>query len=507
MPWRLAALAGIASAVAGLGAAELAAALFAPTAGPIVVVGALVIDLVPGWVKDVVVQLFGTDDKAVLLVTLVVLVLVLAALAGVLELVRSPIGRILVILAGLLGAFAGLTRAGASPLDAAPSVVGMIAAAVLLAVLVKRLQNAPRPGTPEAGIDRRRFLVVAGSATALGILAVIGGQLLAAGSRAVDAARAMFRLPAPAKAAPPIPSGADFRIEGLAPIVTPNESFYRIDTALQVPRIDPADWSLRITGMVDTEVTLGFDELVALPLEESTTTLTCVSNEIGGDLIGNATWLGYPIRELLTRAGVHADADMVLSTSEDGWTASTPIEALTDDRNAILAVGMNGEPLPLEHGFPVRMVVPGLYGYVSATKWVRTLEVTRFDRHVAYWQERGWGERGPIKTASRIDVPKRGQPLTAGTITVAGVAWAQHTGIRGVEVQVDDGAWQAATLADAISADTWRQWRYDWPATSGAHSIRARATDGNGIVQTSAVAGVLPDGATGYPEISVTVGG
>ena len=272
-----------------------------------------------------------------------------------------------------------------------------------------------------------------------------------------------------------------------------------------MPAVDPSSWSLRIHGMVDQEVTLTWDELLALPLEESVTTLACVSNEVGGGLIGNAVWLGYPIRELLARAAPTADADMVLSRSVDGFTASTPLAVLEDDRNAILAVGMNGDPLPPEHGFPVRMVVPGLYGYVSATKWVVDLEVTRFDAASAYWTDRGWSERGPIKISSRIDVPRSGQTLSAGPITVAGVAWHQHVGIEAVDVQVDDGPWRPATLATAISIDTWVQWRYDWDAPSGTHTLRVRATGADGEVQTSDVQGVVPDGATGLDERTVDV--
>ena len=258
--------------------------------------------------------------------------------------------------------------------------------------------------------------------------------------------------------------------------------------------------------MVDREVTLTWDELLALPLEESVTTLACVSNEVGGDLIGNAVWLGYPIRELLARAEPGADADMVLSRSVDGFTASTPLAVLQDDRNAILAVHADGEALPAQHGFPVRMVVPGLYGYVSATKWVVDLEVTRFDAASAYWTDRGWSPMGPIKLQSRIDVPRSGQPLTAGPITVAGVAWHQHTGIAGVDVQVDDGPWQPATLAQEISIDTWVQWRFDWDAPAGTHTLRVRATDADGEVQTARMQGVVPDGATGLHERTVDVG-
>lgn len=308
----------------------------------------------------------------------------------------------------------------------------------------------------------------------------------------MTAVRTALRLPKPAVAAAPIPAGAALKVDGISPLITPNADFYRIDTALVVPQVDPAQWRLHIHGLVAHEVTLTWDELLALPLVEAAATLSCVSNDVGGDLIGNAVWLGYPIRELLAKAQPAADADMVLSTSVDGFTAGTPIEALTDDRNALLAIGMNGRPLPIEHGFPVRMVVPGLYGYVSATKWVTDLEVTRFDRATAYWTARGWSARGPVKLESRIDVPKAGRALRAGDTVIAGVAWQPHAGVSAVEVQIDDGPWQRAELAPAISADTWVQWRLPWAATAGQHTLRCRATGADGTVQTADVAPRLP---------------
>jgi DMSO/TMAO reductase YedYZ molybdopterin-dependent catalytic subunit len=302
-----------------------------------------------------------------------------------------------------------------------------------------------------------------------------------------------------------VPPGADLHIEGLTPYVTANEDFYRIDTALQVPVVDPATWSLRITGMVQNPIQINYAELTAKPLVEHMTTLTCVSNEVGGDLAGNALWLGYPVRELLAEAKPLAGADMVLSKSHDGWTASTPLSALTDPhREALLAIGMNGEPLPIEHGFPVRMVVPGLYGFVSATKWVTSLRVTTYAEEQAYWTPLGWSPKGPIKLASRIDVPRK-STVDAGMVVVAGVAWAQHTGISAVEVQVDQGAWQPAQLAETVGPDTWRQWKYEWPATSGTHTLTVRATDANGQLQTAQQAPSMPDGATGYHSIRVKV--
>lgn len=510
--WVLPAVAGVASVVFGAGVGELAAAILAPESSPFLVVGSLLIDLAPPWAKDAAIALFGTADKAALLVGIALVLIAVAGAAGVLEARRPPWGRVLVGLIGAVGVLAAMTRANAPMLAFAPPAIAAVASVIALQLLVRRLPvtdaTAPAkaaPASPPAGIDRRRFLGWAGGAAVLGALAAVGGYALQAGSRAVTAIRGTITLPTPTAAAT-VPPGAELDLEGLTPVITPNAEFYRIDTALAVPAVDPETWSLRIHGMVDREVTLTWDELLALPLEESVTTLACVSNEVGGDLIGNAVWLGYPIRELLARAEPSADADMVLSRSVDGFTASTPIAVLQDDRNAILAVGMNGEPLPAQHGFPVRMVVPGLYGYVSATKWVVDLEVTRFDAASAYWTDRGWSPMGPIKLQSRIDVPRSGQPLTAGPITVAGVAWHQHTGIAGVDVQVDDGPWQPATLAQEISIDTWVQWRFDWDAPAGTHTLRVRATDADGEVQTARMQGVVPDGATGLHERTVDVG-
>ncbi|MFB9308562.1 DMSO/TMAO reductase YedYZ molybdopterin-dependent catalytic subunit [Agromyces hippuratus] len=515
--WVLPAVAGVASVALGLGVGQLVAAVVAPASSPFVVVGSLLIDLAPAWAKDAAIALFGTGDKAALLVGIGLVLLAVAGAAGVLEARRPPWGMVVIGAVGVVGAVAAASRANASMLAIVPSAVAAIAAMLALTFLLKRLAHTPTPTlepVPEpesdaspiaSSVDRRRFLGWAGGAVALGALAALGGYALQAGARAVTAVRDAITLPKAVSTAS-VPAGAELGIDGLAPVVTPNAEFYRIDTALAVPAIDPAAWSLRIHGLVDREVTLTWDELLALPLEESITTLACVSNEVGGGLIGNAVWLGYPIRELLARAGASADADMVLSRSIDGFTASTPLEVLQDDRNAILAVGMNGEPLPTEHGFPVRMVVPGLYGYVSATKWVVDLEVTRFDAASAYWTDRGWSERGPIKISSRIDVPRQGQSVSPGSAVLAGVAWHQHVGIAGVEVQIDDGDWRAAELATAINDDTWVQWRYEWPdAAAGSHTVRVRALGADGEVQTASRQGVVPDGATGLDEVTVEV--
>lgn len=531
-----------------VGLGELTAALIAPGSGPFVVVGSALIDLAPGWAKDTAIALFGTNDKAALLVGIGIVLLLVAAGAGLLEAAAPPWGRVVFGALGAAGVVAAMTRAGAGPLAIVPSAIAGLAGAIAVMLLVQRLPvigvepeaapevaapesvapesvaleesapeaSGPRTVTPEASArpagpaaeppDRRRFLMWAGGATAIGLLAAAAGWAGQAGRRAVQAVRDALVLPAPTATAD-IPAGAQLAVDGLSPLITPNPDFYRIDTALRVPEVDPADWSLRIHGAVAREVVITWDDLLALPMSEVAVTLACVSNEVGGGLIGNALWLGTPIRDLLARAAPTADADMVLSRSIDGFTAGTPLGVLQDpERDAILAIGMNGEPLPFDHGFPVRMVVPGLYGYVSATKWVTELEVTRFDEASAYWTDRGWSAEGPIKLSSRIDVPRRSSSVPSGRVVVAGVAWHQHTGIAAVEVQVDDSAWYAADLAPAISSDTWVQWRWEWQAPTGAHTLRVRATGADGEVQTDEVRPVTPDGATGLHEISVSVG-
>ena len=533
--WVLPAAAGLASVILGLGLAELVAALLAPAASPVLVVGSQLIDWAPAWAKQTAIALFGTGDKTALLTGIAIALAIVSGAAGVLERWKPPIGRVIFGAAGVFGVGAAIARSGSSPFDIIPAAAATIVALIALGYLLRKLDERPSPrpvnpvtlraagsvqppatATAEAAVaqreaadrvSRRRFLGLTGGAVVVGALAALGGYALEAGARAASAARNALKLPAAAAKAPAVPAGAELDIPGLAKVVSPNAGFYRIDTALQVPQIDASQWELKITGMVEKPVTVSFAELLALPLEESYTTLMCVSNEVGGNLIGNAKWLGYPIRHLLERAKPTAAADMVFSHSSDGFTASTPLSVLQeDDRNAILAVGMNGDPLPPEHGYPVRMVVPGLYGYVSATKWVVELEVTRFADHSAYWTERGWSSHGPIKTESRIDVPRAGTNVKAGTVVVAGVAWHQHTGIQKVEVRVDGGAWNEAQLATAISADTWVQWRWEWDAPTGQHQLEVRATNATGTTQTAQVADTVPNGATGYHLVPVNVG-
>jgi DMSO/TMAO reductase YedYZ molybdopterin-dependent catalytic subunit len=365
----------------------------------------------------------------------------------------------------------------------------------------------PEPVWAGSGPDRRRFLA-AGAAVAAGSLVAYGAGSWLASSRNVSAAQRAIRLPRPAVPAPPLPPGADLRIPGLSSFITPNASFYRVDTALVLPEIAPSTWQLRVHGMVRRELLLSFDDLIKRPLIEDYITLCCVSNPVGGPYIGNAKWLGASLRSLLTEAGVLRGATQLLATSSDGFTSGTPIQTAMDGRDSLLAVAMNDAPLPVAHGFPVRQVVPGLYGYVSACKWLVDIEVTTYAAAQAYWVPRGWSAQGPIKTESRIDVPTGQNSLTAGTrVAIAGEAWAQHKGIEAVEVRVGNGPWQQAQLAPVPDLDTWRQWVYWWDVDVGPgnYLIEARATDKTGYTQTSLQEPTEPNGATGYPSVSVNV--
>jgi DMSO/TMAO reductase YedYZ molybdopterin-dependent catalytic subunit len=498
----VAALAGLAVGLLAVGAAEMVAALTGPSSEPLVAVGDAFVDLTPPWLKDFATSTFGTSDKLVLLVGAAAVLAVLSAVAGIVAARGRFRGPWVVLALATVAGIAAVTRPDATIVSVLPSAVAAIVGGLALPALVDRLEVANRPGL---GPDRRTLLRMLGVVAGSGAVALAAGRLLGSGTRDAEASRAGVRLPAAADPEPALPAGVEVGVAGVTPFRVPAGDFYRIDTALVVPRVRAEGWQLRIHGLVDREVRLDFATLLAGPLVERDVTLACVSNEVGGDLIGNATWLGLPIGPLLRQAGPHAEADMVLSTSADGFTASTPLAALTDGRDALLAVGMNGAPLPIEHGFPVRMVVPGLYGYVSATKWVVDLEVTRFDRAVAYWTPRGWSPQAPIKTESRIDVPRDGAQLRAGRIAVAGIAWAQHRGIEGVEVRVDGRDWQPARLAAQATIDTWRQWVYAWDAVPGRHTLQVRATDRTGTAQTGVETPPAPDGATGWHTITVDV--
>lgn len=550
------ALTGIVAAGLGVGIAELLTGALSRATTPVLAVGDAVIDRTPGWLRDWAIDTFGVHDKTVLLIGVFTVLALAAAAIGVLARFNLVAG---VVCALLLGGVAMAAVADRPDSESTDIVIAGIAGLVAIGALwfltrsqpVRtaadetesrmtygeidleeherivtsnqfaglRSEVSPVPGREPsvhhyrgvARSDRRRFLTLLAGGAGLAVVAGGIGQLLGGRRRSIenvrdditgsgDSGTAELDLPRVT-----VPDGADLGTPGAAPWQSPNSTFYRIDTTVSPPLVHPDDWRLRVHGMVDREIELGFDDLLALGLVDKWVTLCCVSNQVGGDLVDNALWTGVRTSDVLGMAGPHADADAVLSTSQDGWTCGTPLEVLVDGRDSLFAVGMNGEPLPVEHGFPVRMVVPGLYGYVSATKWVVDLEVSRFDAFDAYWTTRGWSERGPVKVQSRIDVPSRGTSVAAGQVPVAGVAWAQHRGIEAVEVRVDDGEWQPADLGEVPTADTWRQWVYAWDATPGDHTLWVRATTSDGEVQTGQEAPPVPDGATGWHSVDVTV--
>lgn len=521
LSWRVTALAGacgLVAVVTGVLLGEFLGVWLSPSLTPLNAVGGMVIDAVPGPVKEWAIASFGTSDKLVFGIAMRGIAAVLAVLAGILEFRRRRAGLVLVSLIGVLAAWAGAVRPDGGAVPAVLGLLSAVVAGVVLSLLITRLGlwarsgSRPEPASgsgEESGTTRRRFLGAI-SASAVGVAVLAAGTAVARGARnGYQTARAALKLPAPAKAAPPAP--ADLPVPGISPWATPNGEFYRIDTALVVPFVDPATWTLKVTGLVDREVTLSFDELIAKPLRELDVTLACVSNEVGGDLVGNARWLGWPVRELLAQAGVRPGADMVLSTSVDGFTASTPLEALSDGQGALLAIGMNGQPLPPEHGFPVRLVVPGLYGYVSATKWVTELKVTTFAQDMAYWTSRGWSDHGPIKRSSRIDTPRQGATVARDGV-IGGVAWAQGTGVASVDVRLDDGAWQPARLGGDGGTDSWRQWSLPLAGLSGGapaageHRIAVRMTGRDGQPQSTDLAPPAPNGSSGLHTVTFRAG-
>jgi DMSO/TMAO reductase YedYZ molybdopterin-dependent catalytic subunit len=524
----------VAAAAVAVGVAEVVAVWTGPLSAPLLAVGGVVVDHVPPGVKDFAVRVFGVHDKTALITGTAILLAAYAFGLGVVAVRRRRLALGGIGLFAAVGVAAAVTRHDAGVFAALPSLVGAALAVWVLRHLLDKagawdvaaappgaavaeavgadIPNISVGGNPATvaegrgfseGASRRGFLKAVGIAAAVAAVSGVAGRWLTQ-HKAVTAARQAVVLPEPSEPAPALPAGV--QAPGASLYVSSNQDFYRIDTALYPPQIDPASWTLRIHGRVRNPITITWEQLLQRPMIERYITLTCVSNEVGGDLIGNARWLGTPIKALLDEADPLPDADQVVQRSRDGWTCGTPTAALRDGRDALLAIGMNGAALPVEHGFPVRMVVPGLYGYVSACKWITEIELSRFADFDAYWVPRGWAQQAPIKTESRIDTPRDGASRKAGTVVVAGVAWAQHRGIAKVEVQVDSGAWVEATLAATVSGDTWREWSYQWAATPGKHTVRVRATDQTGQTQTSAEAPPDPDGATGWHSISVDVG-
>ncbi|WP_213008694.1 molybdopterin-dependent oxidoreductase [Paractinoplanes toevensis] len=518
-------MAGVAAAAVAVGVAEVVAALTGPLSAPLLAVGGVVVDNVPPAVKDFGVSVFGVHDKAALITGTAILLAIYAYGVGAVAVRSWRVALAGIGLFAIVGVAAAVTRHDAGVLAALPTLVGAGLAIFVLRYLLDLAPGVttgvgpPRADGPvpddapteKAGTSgsaysyesRRRFLKALGIAGGLALVSGVGGRLLTS-RRAVTQARKEVVLPVARQTAPPLPSGV--QAPGATPFVSSNKDFYRIDTALYPPQVDPSTWQLKIHGMVRNPITITWAELLERPMIERYVTLACVSNEVGGDLIGNALWLGTPIKELLDEADPLPGADQVVQRSVDGWTCGSPTATLRDGRDALLAVGMNGVPLPVDHGFPVRMVVPGLYGYVSACKWITEIELARFEDFDAYWVPRGWSQQAPIKTESRIDTPRDGAARSPGTVTIAGVAWAQHRGISKVEVQIDDGPWAVTDLHETASADTWRQWSYPWQASEGQHILRVRATDTSGQTQTSTPAPPAPDGATGWHSVQVNVG-
>ncbi len=548
-PWvrrGLSALAGLLAAAVALGIGELLAGLVGPNSSPVIAIGGAVIDATPRPLKDFAITTFGESDKIALVVGTLVLLAVFAMVLGLLAWTRLRLAAAGVLLFGVLGAAAAITRPTGSVLDTLPSIVGALGGAVALIYLITTLgrrttgatsddasaitstfsdvETAKRQHADEtlvaklrerlAGVDRntnslnrRGFFVAGGLAAGAAVVAGGAGNLLQR-RFAVSGARADIALPTPSSPAPALPAGADLSesVEGLTPLFTDNDDFYRVDTAITVPQVSPSEWSLRIFGMVDQEVELTFEDLMNRDdLIERDITLSCVSNQVGDKLASTARWIGVPLKNLLDEAGIKGGADQLVSRSVDGMTIGTATDAALNTEDAMIAIGMNGEPLVVDHGFPARMLIPGQYGYVSACKWIVEIEATTFDAYDAYWVERDWDREGPIKVFSRIDTPQGLRPVKSGPRMVAGIAWAQTRGIAKVEVKVDGADWAEADLSPEVNKNIWRQWTYPVDFAAGSHTIVVRATDQNGETQPEERVPPFPNGATGWHNIVATV--
>ena len=516
MPRRYGALAGLVAGAVAVTTGMLVAGIL-DVVSPIDAVGSEFIDRVPPWLKDLAIRWFGTNDKLALRVGIVVTLAIAALIVGVRRCSATDASVPSASASSeLVGALAALHRPGESASAVLPPLIGTAVGIAVLLWLVRPAPAAhgietPGPSRAVRGWDRRQFLVSSGSVAAAAVVA--GGLAQVLERRRIESIRAAIPDTLPPVAAQSgvagttvaVPAGAT--LSPVTPFITPNADFYRIDTALTFPDIYLPQWKVDIGGMVDKPMTLTYDDLLARPQVERIVTLCCVSNEVGGEYISNASFQGVLLADILREAGVQEGAEQVFSTSLDGWTSGFPVAAALDGRDAMIAVGMNGEALPLEHGFPARLVVPGLYGYVSATKWLSSIKLTTWDSAEGFWVPRGWARDGPIKTQSRIDVPRDGERVAAGPTKIAGIAWAQHRGVERVEVRIDDGPWQQANLGTDVTDDAWRQWVLDWDAKPGKYTIQVRATDKNGDTQTADIAPPDPDGATGYHTRTVTVSG
>lgn len=507
-PWWAGAISGFLAAASGVAVGTGVAALLQGVPSPIESVGNRAIDYAPPFLKEFAVKQFGTADKPILIGGVVATLALFAIIAGIIGRKKPKVAIGAVSLLGVLAIAAAAidrTTTASRALTLVPSVITLVVSLGALLVLLANLRGREEAAAAHPlGLGRRGFLKASLGVTALVIVGGAVGQLF--GNAAAAASRAGIRLPRAASPAPAVPAGAQVDVTGVSEFVTPNRDFYRVDTALRIPDVPAEGWNLRIHGMVDKELNLSFRDLMNMELEEHRVTLTCVSNEVGGPYVGNALWLGVRTATLLEMAGVQDGADAIKSTSADRWTAGSPIETVTDDRNAMVAIGMNGQPLPLAHGFPARLVIPGLYGFVSATKWLTEIEVTKFSDFKGYWTTRDYTALAPIKFSSRIDVPKSFQALPQDKVRMGGVAWAQTVGIEKVELSIDKGDWFEADLAPEDNVETWRQWSYQWDeATSGIHSVMIRATNKDGETQTSERASIRPNGTTGWQSVQFRV--
>lgn len=496
-------IAGLVAAGSSLAFGEVLAGLVSSFPSLVSGVATFAIDTVPKPVKDWAISTFGTADKLVLAIGIVVVALVLGAAVG--RVSRSSAAVVPAVFV-LFGAVGGMAASRDPQVELSGALLAGGAAAIVGMLVFRWLTGSTGGRGHEVDLERRQFIGRAGAVATLALAAAAGGRALLERTRVIAARRDDVVLPLAREAIAPPPAGASLSVEGLTPLITSNEDFYRIDTVpFSVPQVDLSSWRLRVTGLVDREIELSFEDIADLPMVERYVTLSCVSNEVGGDLIGTAKWLGTPLGDLLRRAGLRPEAEQIVGRSVDGFTVGFPVEAAFDGREALVAIGMNDEPLPFEHGFPARLVVAGLYGFVSATKWLSEIELTTWDGFDAYWIPRGWAKEAPIKTQSRIDRPRQRQRIEAGSVPIAGVAWAPTRGVTRVEVRIDDGEWIDADLAGSLNDDTWRQWSTVWDATPGIHQIQVRATDGEGVVQDETIRRPDPDGATGYHTISVEV--
>ncbi len=498
-----------------VGIAELVAAGIGPNSAPIVGIGQNAIVHVPQAIKEFAIEHFGENDKTALVVGIDIALFLGAGIIGSIAATTRPrVAYIAAAILGIISAISGATQPGSTAIDALPSVVGLAALLISLRLFYttaspRKLQLAhPRAqaanGDEGEGISRRRVLTLGAGLVVVGAGTYLLGKNALTSVYSAVASRAKVILPQPSSPAKVV-ANTGLAVAGLAPYITPNNDFYRVDTAIVVPEIDTSHYRLKVHGMVDHSASYSFSDLLNMPLIERVITLVCVSNPVGGPYVGNAKWLGVPLAHLLEKAGVDPRADQLMMTSTDGMTIGADLKAAMDGRDAMLAVGMNGEPLPFKHGFPVRAIIPGMYGYASACKWLTDLNITTYKAETAYWVQRGYAVKGPIKLESKIDTPAAFGQLKAGDIEVAGAAWLPGVGIKEVDVRVDEGTWHQATLANVDSVDSWRLWKWTWSARPGSHTLEVRAIANNGEVETSRETGVFPNGASGRESLLVTV--